>query len=255
MPKIKLLLVPLLASFLLGCSSTTRLTVLTYNIHHAEGMDKKLDLPRIARVIGDKADLVALQEVDNGTTRTNRVDQTATLGKPLKMNSAFGKAMDHLGGQYGNAVLSRSKIKQQRTIPLPFSGGQHEPRCALVTRVGTKAGDVLFVSTHLDHLNEPNDRATQMREIVAQLQGEKLPIILAGDFNCRPGSEPLQLLDQSWLRATDDSPSIPVVNPRSKIDHVFVRPAKRWKVIETHVIDEQVASDHRPVVVTLELSK
>jgi len=43
------------------------LRVMTYNIHVGVGMDKKLDLPRIAAVIKDQhADLVGLQEVDRG---------------------------------------------------------------------------------------------------------------------------------------------------------------------------------------------
>lgn len=41
------------------------LRVLSYNIHHAEGVDQKLDLERIANVIlSVKPDIVALQEVD-----------------------------------------------------------------------------------------------------------------------------------------------------------------------------------------------
>ena len=57
-----------------------RLRVLSYNIHHGEGVDRKLDLPRIASVIKSvKPDLVALQEVDQGTERTNKIDQAAEL--------------------------------------------------------------------------------------------------------------------------------------------------------------------------------
>ena len=49
------------------------LGVMTFNIHHAEGTDKRLDLDRIARVIrAAEPDLVALQEVDRDTTRGRR---------------------------------------------------------------------------------------------------------------------------------------------------------------------------------------
>lgn len=52
---------------------TPVLRLLTYNIHHAEGLDGKVDYDRIARVIRDtKADLVALQEVDIQTQRTDK---------------------------------------------------------------------------------------------------------------------------------------------------------------------------------------
>ncbi len=43
------------------------LRVMTYNIHIGIGMDKKLDLQRIADVINrERPDLVGLQEVDRG---------------------------------------------------------------------------------------------------------------------------------------------------------------------------------------------
>ena len=47
------------------------LKIMTYNIHVGVGMDKKLDLQRIADVINqEKPDLVGLQEVDRGVKRT-----------------------------------------------------------------------------------------------------------------------------------------------------------------------------------------
>ena len=63
---------------LVGCSEpgATRLRVLSYNIHHGEGLDGRIDLERIASVIrASEADLVALQEVDQSTERSGGVDQ------------------------------------------------------------------------------------------------------------------------------------------------------------------------------------
>src|SRR5688572_255745 len=60
----------------------TTVRVLTYNVHHGEGTDGKVDLPRIAAVIkAADPDLVALQEVDNKCRRSGKVDQTAELAK------------------------------------------------------------------------------------------------------------------------------------------------------------------------------
>ncbi len=48
---------------------------MTYNIHHGEGTDGKLDLERIAALIKqEQADIVALQEVDRSATRTGKRD-------------------------------------------------------------------------------------------------------------------------------------------------------------------------------------
>src|SRR5215213_773903 len=81
------------------------LRVLSYNIHHGEGTDGKVDLERIAKVITVAApDLVAVQEVDRKTRRTNGVDQAAELGRLTRMHVEFGKAIDYQGGAYGLAV-------------------------------------------------------------------------------------------------------------------------------------------------------
>ena len=54
--------------------------VMTYNIHHGEGLDRKVDMDRIVDLIKrEGADIVALQEVDKGTERTARRDFPAEL--------------------------------------------------------------------------------------------------------------------------------------------------------------------------------
>ena len=79
-----LTLLALLGSILAGSHSGPRtslkrtLKVMTYNIHVGVGMDKKLDLQRIADVISkEQPDLVGLQEVDRGVKRTEGKDEIA----------------------------------------------------------------------------------------------------------------------------------------------------------------------------------
>ena len=104
-----LLLAPLAAAA--GASEPFRVRVLCYNIHHGEGVDRKLDLERIARVIRSVSpEVVALQEVDRNTQRTGRVDQPAELARLTKMKVVFEKNIDFQGGQYGNALLSTGRI-------------------------------------------------------------------------------------------------------------------------------------------------
>src|SRR5687768_7382725 len=155
---------------------TCALPILTYNIHHGEGTDKKLDLARIAGVIRRcEPDLVALQEVDVGTRRTNGVDQAAELGLLLDMHVTFGPAMEFQGGRYGNAILSRWPAKSSRLVPLAGSGGKHEPRCviaAVYPVAGHAGGELVFASTHLDHTKEPSDRLAQAKTIVEAFADE-----------------------------------------------------------------------------------
>src|SRR5438552_3037737 len=86
--------------------------VLTYNIHHGEGLDGHFDLPRLASVIeSTEADLVALQEVDQGTRRASGVNELTELARLAHMHSAFGRAMEFDGGGYGVGILSRWPLR------------------------------------------------------------------------------------------------------------------------------------------------
>src|SRR6201988_5473845 len=86
--------------------------VMTYNIHVGVGMDKKLDLERIADVINkEHPDLVGVQEVDRGVKRTEGKDEIAELAAMTRMQYAFAHNLYYQGGQYGVAILSRTPIK------------------------------------------------------------------------------------------------------------------------------------------------
>ncbi len=230
--------------------------VLSYNIHHGAGTDGRLDLERIAAVIrAQKPDLVALQEVDVKTGRTGRVDQAAVLAKLTGMHGFFGPAMDYDGGQYGDAVLSRWPLLESKNHPLPKDTGT-EPRTAVAVRVrlGKNGPEVWFASTHLEHTAD-GPRVAQARQINRSLvRDDEVPAILAGDMNAVPGSPPMKTLLEHWTDATAKAPrpTWPSKNPRVKIDYVLFRPAEAWRVVETRVIDEPVASDHAPLLVVLE---
>src|SRR4029453_6534960 len=105
--------------------------VLTYNIHHGEGTDGEFDLPRLARIIESSApDLVALQEVDQGTQRASGVNQLTEVARLTRLHGAFGKAMDFQGGGYGVGVLSRWPLRPVEVHPLP-DPPDREPRTSL----------------------------------------------------------------------------------------------------------------------------
>src|SRR5947207_417120 len=74
--------------------------VMTYNIHHGEGTDSRIDLERIAALIKkEKVDLVALQEVDRGVLRTGRRDLPAELSKLTGMSYFFENNLSYEGGE------------------------------------------------------------------------------------------------------------------------------------------------------------
>ena len=232
---------------------STTIKVLAYNIKHGEGMDGTVDLARAAQVIRAlDPDLVTLQEIDNQTTRTEGVDQARRLGELTGMHRAFGDFMEYRGGHYGMALLSRYPIVEFTNHRLPDG---EEPRSALAARVliGGSGEEVIFVGIHL--YRTPEERLAQAERIVELFKDETTPVILAGDFNSTPDSDVLQLLERWWRipKKPDDRLTFPSVNPRREIDFIMYRPAQRFEVVEYRVIEEPLASDHRPVLMKLEL--
>lgn len=239
----------------LPAAEPAQLRVLTYNIHHAEGTDQKLDLDRIARIIRDlRPDLVALQEVDYSVGRSGNVDQGAELAKRTGLHLVSGPNIDYQGGRYGNAVLSRWPIVAQKNHALPESNT--EQRGVLDVRVSPEGGlpNIRFLATHLDHRPDDAERLASAAFINQLLDDRTEPAILAGDLNATPESNVLKRFGTLWQNAneTETLPTIPAGKPARQIDFVLYRPAERWKVIETNVIDEPIASDHRPLFVVLE---
>ncbi len=237
------------------------LRVLTYNIHHAEGTDGKLDVERIAKVIQSaKPDLVALQEVDQATKRSGSVDQLARLAELTGMHSAYGRAMEFQGGGYGVGMLSRWPLQNVRVHPLPSPTGV-EPRAILEATValGEDGRKLQFLVTHVDHKADPAHRAQQVariRERFPVTAEDALPAILAGDLNATPESEVIKSLLADWTDSATGKIFLtcPTNPPRVKIDYVLYRPAPAWRVLETQALEEPTASDHLPVLAILRLN-
>lgn len=232
------------------------LRVLSYNIHHAEGIDGRLDLPRIAAVIESvRPDLVALQEVDRVVKRSGSVDQPAELARLTGMKVAFGGNISLQGGHYGNAILSRFPILQHENRLLP-NVDRGEQRGVLDARIDVPgwSAPLRLLATHLDHRRDSRERVASAKAINALIASDrKARVLLAGDLNAVIGSEPLDVFETRWTHSsTNPLPTIPVAEPERQIDFVLFRPANRWRVIEVRVLDESVASDHRPLLAVLQ---
>ncbi len=233
---------------LLGLPAPRRLRVLSYNVHHGEGTDGRIDLARIAEVIRRAApDVAMLQEVDRGVARSGGVDQPARLAALTGMRPYFGKAIEHQGGDYGNAILTGLAVADHGNFPLPGA----EPRACIWIR--TEDG-LLFLGTHLDVGRDDTRRVASAERINEWIEARAdLPAILAGDLNAVRGSAPLGVLARRWSIAGEEIPTSPATAPRRQIDFILHRPAARWRVVDVQVPEEPVASDHRPIAAALEL--
>ncbi|QQE11256.1 endonuclease/exonuclease/phosphatase family protein [Planctomycetota bacterium] len=230
--------------------------VMTYNIHFGTGLDGELDLERIANVIKDSdADLVALQEIDKGTKRTGGVDMPRELQKLTGMYHTFGKTIDYQGGEYGLMLLSKWPIYDIAVNELPYSRDA-ERRVALSGLVNVPGmGEVRLVSTHLQWMpiGDKHEQAKALNRLFAN--SDVTPVILGGDFNAGYGSPTMSEMLKFWQVSSkiDTGMTFPADKPNKQIDHVMTSGAIRFDTKSIEVIDEQVASDHLPVVVDLEL--
>lgn len=236
----------------------TRLRILSYNIHHGEGMDGKLDLERIAGVVKSvDPHVVALQEVDRGVARTQGVDEPGELARLTGMTPIFERNIVFQGGDYGNAVLTRLPVTAWRNVHVPshYVGEQRGALVIELTAPDARKTPIRFMATHIDYRGDDAERMDSVKKLeeVAREHPER-PTLLVGDLNSLPDSRVMKAFGENWTR-TDTSPllTFPADKPDRQIDYVLVRPAPRWKVVESQVLDEPVASDHRPLLVVLEL--
>jgi endonuclease/exonuclease/phosphatase family metal-dependent hydrolase len=230
------------------------LRVVTYNIKHGRGNDNVVDLERTAGVIRALTpDVVGLQEVDDRATRSGGVPQAERLGTRLGLRHAFGRFMDFQGGAYGMAILTRYPIVDSRPVPLPEG---NEPRVAL--SVDMRLPDeslVTIVNVHFDWVRDDGFRFAQAEALTRYLDGLKRPYILLGDFNDLPDSRTLALFKARAGEARKPEQArytFSATAPAREIDFIFFAPAASWRASEVRVIDEPLASDHRPVLAVLQ---
>ncbi|TVS15821.1 MAG: EEP domain-containing protein [Planctomycetaceae bacterium] len=238
---------------------------MTYNVHSCIGTDGKLSPARIARMIASFApDIVALQEVDVGRKATGRVDQAACLARALEMDYSFHPSIVSGSECYGNAILSRVPMRLRAAGLLPVIAGapRREPRGVVWVQVDAGGSHLQLLATHLGL-----DRRERRWQVESLLGSDWLghpdchgPIMLCGDFNFHANSP---LYRQLTARFHDAQTSVEGYRPRNtwfsqypvlRLDHAFVSS----DIVVRHVIVPRsylarVASDHRPIVVDLEL--
>ncbi len=229
----------------------TPLVVASYNIHRGVGLDRRLDVDRIARVIGEIGpDLVGLQEVvrEDGTAHA---DQALYLGARLDMTVVMGETRRWGSGTYGNAVLTRLPVLSTLRCDLSFHG--REPRGCLRVDVGVDATALHVFNCHFGLAFR--ERRAQLALLHGFLKAADCagPRLLLGDFNeWHPGPV------TRGLRREFSSPmrrmrrTHPAWLPLFRLDRIY------WDVElqgeEFHVHGSRlarVASDHLPVVARL----
>jgi endonuclease/exonuclease/phosphatase family metal-dependent hydrolase len=236
--------------------------VMSYNIHHGQGVDGRLDLERIAQEIRDSdADVVGLQEVDrHWSERSDFADQAAELARMLRMHVVYGANLDRdplapgePRRQYGTAILSDAPIHDWRNTLLPRTGDL-EQRGLLEALVTVRGVPVRVFTTHLQH-NSQQERIAQIaavREIIGVPQES---VVLTGDLNARPDTPEIDAITEdlvdAWAEAgVGDGYTLSAENPYARIDYVM---HSDDVVARTAAVLSTDGSDHLPVIADLAL--
>jgi endonuclease/exonuclease/phosphatase family metal-dependent hydrolase len=260
------------------------LRVATYNL--LSGRDVRgggrFDLEAAAEAIKAlEADVVALQEVDRGLTRSGECDQVAELATRLGRTGIFAPALlgdptlrwargpgadpDPGGPAYGIGLLSalpltavaiaalpgggpgeaRPRRPDSRRPPIPYRDG--EPRAALRVTVEAPWGPVAVTTAHLTFV--PWRARRQLATVAAFAAGgpDGSSAVLLGDLNLRPPVVDRALRRRGW-RTAPAAPTFPSWKPMVQLDHLLVRGG-----ITLHDLSVGPAgpSDHLPLSATV----
>jgi endonuclease/exonuclease/phosphatase family metal-dependent hydrolase len=185
---------------------------LTYNIHGWKGIDGRVDVERLARIIAaSRADIVGLNEVFHPllSAGASRAALDA-LADALGMAYAFGVALTPQFAfaplaSYGNALLTRYPLLAHaghHLTPVP----NHEQRGLLEARVLLPDGrrTLSVYVTHLDHHSE-TVRATQWAAVAQwTVRDRSQPHVVMGDFNAlAPVDYAARQMEMAALQNTD----------------------------------------------------
>jgi endonuclease/exonuclease/phosphatase family metal-dependent hydrolase len=247
-----------------------RLRVVSYNIHRAIGVDRRFRPDRVVKILkAYDADVVMLQEVDEGVPRSRELN----LGRELALalgyaHYAIGHNVTLRKGRYGNATLSRHPILRERNIDLTVGlrkrrGCQHT--CILVKGPGGRERRLDVFNLHLGL--SARERAQQVeilarsREIAALPPSE--PCVVAGDFNDWRSLLHPTLTDRLRFRSATQGDAegaralrtFPSFFPQGALDRIYYRGRLRLQVARRcRLALSRVTSDHLPLIADFELS-
>lgn len=241
-----------------------KIRLMTYNVHRCVGVDRKLDVERVAEVIAAcEVDVVALQELDVGRARTRGVDQAHRLAELLRMKSHFHPAMKVEEEHYGDAILTGlpERLVKTGALPgLPRIRGL-EPRGALWVAVDAGGVELQVINTHLGLV--PKEQRLQAAALIGPewmaSDAFKGPAVLLGDFNATPLSKTYRMLagvvrDGQAGYSRPPTATFPSTFPFMRIDHVFLAGDIKVTSVESPFDPRsRAASDHLPLVMELEL--
>lgn len=242
----KNLLLVIATLFVFSVQAQNTLKLMTYNIKNANGMDDVCNFQRIANVINNASpDVVAIQEVDSMTKRSGQKYVLGEIAERTQMHAYFAPAIDFDGGKYGIGLLTRQVPVRLQTIPLP---GREEARALILAEFE----DYIYCCTHMSLTEE--DRMESLKIVKSFTAPYKKSLFLAGDMNAEPESDFIKELQKDFqILSNPKQHTYPAPEPKETIDYIATLKsnANGFALISAQVLNEPMASDHRPILVKL----
>jgi len=227
--------------------------VASYNIHRGRGIDRRLDLDRLADVIAEiNPDVIGLQEVVRATGDPC-ADQAAYLAKRLEMELVMGVTRGYgTDGHYGNAVLARLPVLGHARCDL--SHRTREPRGALRVDVAVSGRTLHVFNCHFGlRFRERRHQLSMLAGFIRTSSGLEGPRVLMGDFNewhRGPITRGLRIEFSSPMRRMRRTH--PAFFPLFRLDRIYWDVELEGETFHPHRSRlARVASDHLPVVARL----
>jgi endonuclease/exonuclease/phosphatase family metal-dependent hydrolase len=227
------------------------LRVVTYNIEYGkEGLAKVVETLRRL-----DADVVALEEVDRGTSRAGKTDQLRRISGELSMHSAFAGHERMPEGPTGVALLSRWPIVDVKRHVGPGRLAVLEAEVRVPGRPLHVFVVHLFPTDPLESAEKKQRHddyrlreAQKIERLMSRVAG---PLMVLGDFNDDTGSPVYQLFSRKLRDACQGKAldkTWPAGFPLTRIDFVWL--SRELEATRCDAVDSR-ASDHRPVLVEL----
>ena len=228
-----------------ACSSEKEIRLMSYNVNNCFGMDSTLNRQRIADIImAENPDVVALQQLDSMTARF----PAYTLGElaaATLMNAVYGPSGQVEGGKTGVGILSKEKPVSTRIVQLPGGG---EGSVMLIAEFKK----FCFASATMSR--SQGDQIASVAIIKEAAANAGKPFFFGGSLNARYGSQTVSSLARDFTALTNISArTYPADQPISLVDYLFMynHNLRDFTIDNVAVLNEPVASDHRPVVAKL----
>ena len=228
-----------------------KLKIMTYNICSGKNMARERDLEFSASVIREvQPDFVTLNEVRSHTEDVGPINQALELGRLTGYYPVFGKSIDVLGGDYGNALLTRLPLISHEVVHIPDPAregkGFYEHRTVL--KCVLMAGDkkITVMCTHFGLM--PGEQVNAVDTILKLICEADGPVLVMGDLNLQPDAPVLAPLMKALHNAESLNPGLltfPSDKPEIKIDYILHTGDIKACSLET--MDTQ-CSDHRPLI-------